>query len=66
MGVWEGLQPRSDLLCDVPGCEGWAVTCFGPVFESSGGWTGDHWEYDPRLNIGFVCHEHKPAHLKEA
>ena len=65
MGVWEGLPPTTTLHCEVPGCREQAVTVFTPAFESPGGWTGDHQEYDFSLNIAFVCEEHKPKRLKE-
>ena len=64
MGVWEGLSPNFSLPCEVPDCGGRSVTAFTPAFESSGGWTGDHQEYDFNLNIAFVCEEHKPKRLK--
>ena len=65
MGVWEGLPPAGRPLCEVPNCKERAVTAFLPAFESPGGWTGDHQEYDFSLNIAFVCEEHKPKRLKE-
>jgi len=63
MGVWDGLTASCD--CEVPGCTNRAVTVFLPAFESAGGWSGDHNEYDPKLEIAFVCKEHKPACLEE-
>jgi len=65
MGVWEGLSRTSDIHCEVPGCGDKATVSFGPAFESPGGWSGDHHEYDPKLEIAFVCEEHKPKRLKE-
>ena len=64
MGVWEGLSLTSQNVCDVPKCFQSAVTVFLPAFESSGGWSGDNQEYDPKLNIAFVCNTHKPLRLK--
>ena len=66
MGVWEGLPLAGRPLCEVHACRERAVTVFLPAFESSGGWTGDHREYDSKINIAFLCEEHKPSHLKEA
>jgi len=39
---------------------------FLPAFESPGGWSGDHHQYDPGLDIAFVCDEHQPERHKEA
>ena len=64
MGVWDGLAPSSDTVCEVPDCEERAVTVFLPAFESPGGWTGDNHEYAPRLEIAYVCEKHKPERLK--
>jgi hypothetical protein len=73
MGNWEGLVQAawgsyphpSDAICEVPDCISPAVTAFLPAFESPGGWTGDHQEYAPSLEIAMVCAEHRPNSLKE-
>ena len=67
MGVWEGLSKTGDKNeCDVPECENLAIMVFLPAFESPGGWSGDHHQYDPGLDIAFVCDEHQPERFKEA
>jgi hypothetical protein len=65
MGVWEGLPPTSDTVCEVPGCEERAASVFLPAFESPGGWTGDNQQYAFKLEIAYVCEKHKPERLKE-
>ena len=61
MGNWEGLSKTGDKLeCDVPECGSLAIMVFLPAFESPGGWAGNHQEYDPDLDIAFVCEEHQP------
>ena len=66
MGVWEGLSKTGDKLeCDVPECGSLAIMVFLPAFESPGGWSGDHHQYDPNLDIAFVCDEHQPERHKE-
>ena len=65
MGVWAGLSLIADIRCEVPGCGDKATVSFNPAFESPGGWSGDHQEYDPNLEIAFVCEEHKPAYLRK-
>ena len=65
MGVWEGLSPSAQDTCDVPGCTNAAITAFLPAFESPGGWSGDHQEYDPNLNIAFICKEHQPERFMQ-
>ena len=64
MGDWEQLT-RDELECEVPKCTDRAVLIFLPAFESPGGWSGDHQEYDPGLDIAFVCMAHQPARFKE-
>lgn len=64
MGVWEGLSPSSQDTCDVPECTNTAIQVFLPAFESPGGWSGDKHEYDPKLEIAYVCIEHQSSRFK--
>ena len=61
MGDWEHIRTDKDKLeCEVPECTNVAIMVFLPAFESPGGWSGNHQEYDPDLDIAFVCEEHQP------
>jgi len=68
MGVWEGLSPSSKDTydCDVPECTNTAIMVFLPAFESPSGWSGDKQEYDPKLEIAYVCIEHQSDRFKSA
>ena len=61
MGVWEGVAPNGGNMCDVPDCANAAMTVFLPAFESPGGWSGDTHQYDPELDIAYVCADHRPG-----
>ena len=67
MGQWEVMSKTGDKVeCEVPDCTDLAVIVWLPAFESPGGWSGDHHQYDPNLEIAFVCEEHQPEDFKEA
>ena len=66
MGDWEKTNNKDKLECEIPECTNTAALIFLPAFESPGGWSGDHQEYDPKLDIAFVCDEHQPERHKEA
>ena len=67
MGQWEVMSKTRDKVeCEVPDCTDLAVIIFLPAFESPGGWSGDHHQYDPNLEIAFLCEEHQPEDFKEA
>ena len=66
MGDWEKTNNKDKLECEIPGCSSVAALIFLPAFESPGGWSGDHHQYDPGLDIAFVCDEHQPERFKEA
>ena len=67
MGQWEVMPKTGDKVeCEVPDCTDLAVIIFLPAFESPGGWSGDHHQYDPNLEIAFLCEEHQPEDFKEA
>ena len=66
MGDWEKTNNKDKLECEIPDCSNVAALIFLPAFESPGGWSGDHHQYDPNLEIAFLCEEHQPEDFKEA
>tara|TARA_R110000765_G_C18885190_1_gene602516 strand:+ start:169 stop:363 length:195 start_codon:yes stop_codon:yes gene_type:complete len=61
MGVWVEFSSWPTVHCEIPKCVEPAIMVFLPAFESPGGWSGDSQQYDPELNIGYVCGCHYPG-----